>query len=81
MNNAQHVDRLLPLDQLKSACPIVADKSDRTLARWEKEGRFPRRKRISRSTIAWSERELAEWSLDPEGWAARHSSVVTDNAA
>jgi prophage regulatory protein len=35
-----------------------------TLWRWEKEGRFPPRRRIGNGTVAWLESEVEEWIQD-----------------
>ncbi len=32
-----------------------------TLRRWEKEGKFPRRRKIGKQCIAWVETEFEEW--------------------
>lgn len=32
-----------------------------TLWRWEKQGRFPRRRKIGLRTVAWVEAEIDEW--------------------
>ena len=32
-----------------------------TIYRWEREGRFPRRKHLGRNTVAWVEDEVEQW--------------------
>lgn len=32
-----------------------------TLVRWEKEGLFPKRRRLGRNTVAWVEGEIEDW--------------------
>lgn len=32
-----------------------------TLSRWEKQGRFPRRRQLGPNTIAWVEAEIEQW--------------------
>lgn len=32
-----------------------------TLLRWEREGTFPRRRRLGRNSVGWIEAEVDEW--------------------
>ena len=48
-------------------------KSRSTLWRWERDGRFPRRRRIGPNSIAYASDEVDEWSEDPESWAVRYA--------
>jgi prophage regulatory protein len=35
-----------------------------TLWRWEKQDRFPKRRRLGPNTVAWVESEIDEWCAD-----------------
>ncbi|KHK93557.1 helix-turn-helix transcriptional regulator [Novosphingobium malaysiense] len=37
-----------------------------TLLRWEKQGRFPRRRKIGPRIVAWPEAEIVEWCASRE---------------
>jgi prophage regulatory protein len=32
-----------------------------TILRWEKQGRFPKRRKLGPNTVAWVEAEIEEW--------------------
>lgn len=34
-----------------------------TIYRWEREGSFPRRKRLGRNSVAWVEDEIEHWCV------------------
>lgn len=50
-------DRLLSLRQVKAITGV----SSTTLWRWQRTGRFPLRRSLSNSRIAWLESEVMEW--------------------
>lgn len=35
-----------------------------TLVRWEKQGRFPKRRKIGPNTVAWLETEIDNWCAE-----------------
>jgi len=49
--------RLLRLPEVLSLVGV----SWRTLLRWEREGRFPKRYKIGPRIVAWKEFEIQEW--------------------
>jgi predicted DNA-binding transcriptional regulator AlpA len=46
--------------------------SNSTLLRWEASGEFPKRVRMSRTSIAWLLAEVEEWLNDRAGERARY---------
>jgi predicted DNA-binding transcriptional regulator AlpA len=62
----------LPLDgfsrwkDLKAFVPF----SRETLRKYEREGRFPRRKHLTQRCTAWPNRELHRWFADPINYRA-----------
>jgi predicted DNA-binding transcriptional regulator AlpA len=68
--------KLLPLPLLHEKCPIAASVSDRTLRRWEQEGKFPKRRKISKQTYGHVESEVLEFQQDPEGWQRRQKGAA-----
>ena len=44
--------------------------------REEQEGRFPKKRRISKQKKAYLRSEIEDWSKDPEGWRARNAPRV-----
>lgn len=60
--------------------PEVAQKdgnlSRSTRWRLERDGRYPRRKKIGLNAVGWKESEIEEWIKDPEGWVNRADQAV-----
>jgi prophage regulatory protein len=50
-------ERFLSLREVREMIGVSAA----TLWRWQREGRFPRRRLISRGRVAWLASEVAEW--------------------
>jgi prophage regulatory protein len=46
--------------------------------RWrlERDGLYPRRRKIGRHAVGWLESEIDEWVKDPEGWAAKYGQAA-----
>lgn len=51
------MDRMLRLPEVLAAVGV----SSVTLWRWERAGRFPRRRRIGPNAVAWRASEVKEW--------------------
>lgn len=50
-------DRLILQDEVQRLVPV----SKPTLWRWERDGKFPQRIKLSRNLVAWRRSEILEW--------------------
>jgi len=50
-------EKLIRFPQLLERIPV----SKRTIARWEQKGQFPKRRRLSGTSVAWVESEVDQW--------------------
>jgi predicted DNA-binding transcriptional regulator AlpA len=49
--------------------------NDRTRARAENAGLFPRRIPLAEKTAGWRRSEINEWFSDPSAWVQRHRAA------
>ena len=45
----------------KTVLKLIGDKGRTTLWRWEKNGQFPRRRKLGGRSVGWLVSEVAEW--------------------
>ncbi|MEW8658460.1 MAG: AlpA family phage regulatory protein [Candidatus Thiodiazotropha endolucinida] len=46
--------------------------------RWrlERDGFYPKRRKLGRHSVGWKESEITEWLKDPEGWAEKSAQAA-----